>query len=456
MAVGTKNLATLLEGALPVALRHIPQRIHNVAEELDLRVALVGGLPRDLLRIGFKQLERDAFAAEVRDFDITVQGDGIRFAYELARRLPGKLVVNEAFLTANLTTSDPVSIDIASARREIYPTPGLLPEVDVEGVALEEDLQRRDFTLGAIAIEMGEHYGALLDVTGGSGDIRSRMVRALHERSFFEDPTRLFRAMRYCMRLNYEFEPTTQAQMLQAIHEGNVDCLSPERVRYELECIGREDCWSEVWQMLDFTGLTGILQPALEGLNRGWLTSDARALDIALRHREELLEENQLPAWLIRTAWALGGVQSEELEAVCQRIGLFPRYTVWIRRSRYLLRECAEAPVASMPPSMLCSILEKHPRQAVVIAAFILQPRSNEEVEIRKALLRYLEEYSQVRSELSAEELMKMGLTPGPAFGQMRTRLRYMRVDGIINSKAEEAAVVQTHLEGLAAQSKEE
>ncbi|MDQ3024080.1 MAG: hypothetical protein M3R04_06825, partial [bacterium] len=92
------NLGELLDTSLPVALRHIPQRIRDVAESLNVRVALVGGMPRDLLRIRVGQLELDAWRESLTggttpatDFDIVVEGDAIAFAYELVRRLPGKL-----------------------------------------------------------------------------------------------------------------------------------------------------------------------------------------------------------------------------------------------------------------------------------------------------------------------------------------------------------------------------
>lgn len=433
-----ESLASQLEAALPVSLRHIVHHLNNICEALEVRTALVGGLPRDLLRIRHKQLERDAFASEIRDFDVSVEGDAIAFAYESARRLPGKLVINKAFHTATLYTDDPVKLDFATARRENYSAPGMLPEVDVSGVTLEEDLLRRDFTLGAVAIELGAAEGRLLDVSGGAADIRDRRVRVLHEKSFLDDPTRLFRALRYSMRLDYRIEESTQQQMIAAVMENVVDFLSPERVRYEIECIGSEDCWGETWQAIDYVRLSDCVHPAMARLNKGWQASDARALDIAIRHHSAFLLQEDVPPWLIRTAWTFGVVSTEALEAVCHRCGMFGRHAHWLVQARQVMRASADSLLASLPPSLASSVLEKFPRQGVIVAAFTMQPHSQEEVALRGTLLRYLTDWSQVRSALSGEVLKELGVPQGPLLGEIRSRLRYLRIDGVVQDDAQE------------------
>jgi tRNA nucleotidyltransferase (CCA-adding enzyme) len=449
------NLSELLESALPVALRHIPLRIRDVAAALDIRAALVGGIPRDLLRIRYGQLPVEAYRGILQDFDIIVEGDAIAFAYELVRRLPGKLTVNRDFGTASIATDDPVVIDVVGARREHYPTPGYLPVVDF-GASLEEDALRRDFTVNCVAVELGEDYGALLDTVGGEGDVQARLLRTLHARSFFEDPTRLFRALRYTARLGYDFEATTRKQFDEAIDDGNVDALSPERVRHELELVCREERWADIWQAMHFSGLLHSVHPALLDVYSGWLPSDARALDIAIRSRTELLEAEGVEPWLLRTAWALGGVETAQLESVCKRLGLFQRHVRWIIEARRALQAADAERIVHIPPSMACHLLEKFARQSIIIATFIFQPRSNEDVLLRKTLLRYVEELSQVRSELGSDELRGLGLSPGPAFGELRNRLRYMRVDGIISSVDEERDYARQYIAGLSAEPEED
>jgi tRNA nucleotidyltransferase (CCA-adding enzyme) len=443
------NLGELLDTSLPVALRHIPQRVHDVAEATGTRVALVGGMPRDLLRIRAGQLDAAAWRETQPDFDLVIEGDAIAFAYELVRRLPGKLTLNRDFGTATIATDDPVAIDLAGARTEHYPTPGLLPVVEL-GATLESDLSRRDFTVNCLAIELSDQYGALLDVVGGSADLKARLIRTLHAASFFDDPTRIFRALRYSARLGYDYEPVTREQFNEGVDGGNVDCLSPERVRHELELVAREPEWANIWQAMHFSGLLHSVHPALLDVYTGWLPSDARALDNAIRSRGDLLAAEELEPWLVRTAWALEGVETAQLSSVGSRIGLFTRHLRWLLQARDVLADASGERVQELPPSLACALLERFARQAVVIATFVFQPRTNDDVDLRKTLLRFIEEWSHVRSELSSDELRRLGLEPGPAFGALRNQLRYLRLDGIIASVEQEREYARQYIAGLA------
>lgn len=437
------QLAELLETALPVGLRHIPFRIRDVARELDLRVALTGGIPRDLLRLSLRQTYRDEFIASLRDFDIAVEGDGVRFAYELARRLPGELMVNERFHTAALHTADPARIDVASARMEEYPEPGRLPVVDVSGVSLELDMARRDFSINALALDLSHDFGRLIDVQGGAGDVEQRLVRVLHPGSFLDDPTRLFRALRYSMRLSYDIEPATRVLYSQAVDEAALDQLTPERIRYELECFCNEERWADLWALMDFSGLAAAVTPLLAGLSANWDLGDARSLDIALGNRPELLAREQVEPWIARVAWSLSALSEASLEQVGARAGLFPRHRRWISEARRVLRADLMSAADEPVPSAIVRELERFPRQSVLLAALVYQPRTQAGVAARKRLLRYLDDYAQVRCELPVAELLQLGFTPGRQLGRIRDELRYQRLDGGISSVEDELAFAQ-------------
>ena len=446
MAPTADNLAGLLDGALPVALRHIPLRIRDTARDLDLEAALVGGVPRDLLRVRYGQLPAEQFTEMLRDFDVVVSGPldervggaGVRFAYELARRLPGRLVVNEAFHTACLTTAEGVNVDVATSRRESYPTPGHLPEVEPGDVPIATDLARRDFSVNAIAMDLRAEYGRLIDYYGGVGDLRDRLIRVLHSASFFDDPTRIMRAVRYSVRLGYDLEPTTVAQLERAVDDDVIDHLTPERIRYELECIGSEEGWLDMWAALDVFGVTRSISGLLADVSSFWHRADARALDIAVRNQAELIDGEDLAPWLIRTAWVLGAVPRDSLESVGTRLGLYKRHLAWLQDSRNVLSKEVAWLVDNPSPRATCLHLERHSRQAILLAMFILQPRSQDEVEARRLLRRYLDGWSRVRCGLDGHELLALGLKPGPLVGKISDELRYLRMDGVINDKEDE------------------
>jgi tRNA nucleotidyltransferase (CCA-adding enzyme) len=446
LLVEPHQLGELLETALPVALRHVPLRIRDVARATDMRVALTGGVVRDLLRLHLRQLDRDAFIAGVRDFDIAVEGDGVRFAYELARRLPGAVTVNERFHTATLVTDDPLQIDVTTARMEDYPEPGKLPVVDVSGVSLEQDLARRDFSINALAIDLSHDFGQLIDTQGGAGDVEARLVRVLHAGSFIDDPTRLFRVLRYALRLDYDIEPATRELYAQALDEAVLDHLTPERVRYELECFCGEERWADLWALMDFSKLTAAISPLLAGISARWDLEDARALDIALSNRPELLAREQVEVWVARLAWCLHQLDEERVEMAGERAGIFPRHRRFLRLYRGVLRSSVMAVPDEPAPSAITRELERFPRQAVLLAALVYQPRTAAGVAARKRLLRYLDEYAQVRCEIGADELLQLGLRPGQQLGRIRDELRYMRLDGHITGIEDERAYVQRQL----------
>ena len=179
---------TVLLNSIPVRPLRLLRQIGRLADERGVSVYLVGGVVRDLL------LQRESL-----DLDLTVEGDGIAFARLVADRYGAGLVVFERFATARLVFPDGLKMDIATTRRESYAQPALLPTV--QPASIEADLSRRDFTINAIAVQLNRRqFGRVLDPCGGQGDLRAHTIRVLHAGSFQDDPTRIFRAIRFEQR----------------------------------------------------------------------------------------------------------------------------------------------------------------------------------------------------------------------------------------------------------------
>jgi tRNA nucleotidyltransferase (CCA-adding enzyme) len=203
-------------GSLAERARALPG-VAGVSEAAgDSPVYLVGGVVRDLL-----------LGRERADLDLVVEGDAIA----IARRLGGELIVHERFGTATVRHDD-TAIDLATARAETYPWPGALPEV--RPGTLADDLARRDFTINAMALALGD--GELVDPHDGTADLDTGVVRVLHEGSFSDDPTRALRAARYAARLGLEPEART-AELLRGADLGTV---SADRVEAEVRKLAAE------------------------------------------------------------------------------------------------------------------------------------------------------------------------------------------------------------------------
>ncbi len=230
---GLISLRTAIDNALAVAAKR--------AE----RVFVVGGIVRDLL---MKRAVGD------HDLDLVVEGDGIAFARELSTLIGGSLKVHQPFLTAKLcapfttcTRQGPLldEVDVATARSETYERPGALPTVTASSI--ERDLWRRDFSVNAMALPLAAYVQQLVHATpegvvrehlvdpaGGCAALAARTVRILHPASFTDDPTRLFRALRYCVRLSFDFDEETALAFRRAIEGGALATISPRRVWNEV------------------------------------------------------------------------------------------------------------------------------------------------------------------------------------------------------------------------------
>src|SRR5262245_8690407 len=179
-----------------VAVAHVEPVFEAIAE-LEGSVPgvyLVGGAVRDVL-----------LGAESFDVDIVVEGDAIAFAQSLAKALEGRFTPHAKFGTAIVQYGDGARVDVVTARRESYHAPAVLPTV--ESASIQEDLGRRDFTINAMAVSLRRSdFGRLVDPFDGRDDLGRGVIRVLHEQSFVDDPTRIFRALRYEGRLDFRLD----------------------------------------------------------------------------------------------------------------------------------------------------------------------------------------------------------------------------------------------------------
>ncbi len=236
---------------LPEGIRGRLLQAGRLADESGLNLYLVGGTVRDLL-----------LGRSRTDIDLAVEGDGIRFAGRLVRETGGRSAPHPPFLTATVDLPEGTSLDVASARSETYERPGALPRV--APATMDVDLARRDFTINAMAISLNTgRFGDLVDPFGGRADLGRGLVRILHERSFIDDPTRLFRAVRFEQRLKFRLEHGTERRFREAIAGDMIGNLSGPRLLEQLRlvCVER-DPWL-VFDRLERLDALEAIHPSL-------------------------------------------------------------------------------------------------------------------------------------------------------------------------------------------------
>ncbi|MGM9572295.1 MAG: CBS domain-containing protein, partial [bacterium] len=199
-----RNVSSIME-RLEAEIQALLRRIGQVGDEENTPVYVVGGFVRDLL------MKRPNL-----DIDLVVEGNGAEFAAILAQKLGGEKTFESEFCTAQIMLPSGLKLDVATARREFYEYPAMLPQVE-EG-SLKQDLYRRDFTINAMAVQLNsQSYGDLIDFFGGQRDIYQKKIRVLYNLSFIEDPTRILRALRFEKRYNFTIEQETEFFIKQAL-----------------------------------------------------------------------------------------------------------------------------------------------------------------------------------------------------------------------------------------------
>lgn len=210
---------------LPTLQRRAVEVVREAAAEKGLHAFLVGGPVRDLL-----------LGRTVVDLDFTVESGSSELARAAAKQINGRVRSYPQFLTYKVTADDFPQIDIATARSEKYRAAGALPAVTPG--TLQDDLLRRDFSINAIALDVLS--GEVHDPTGGQADIEQKAIRVLHDQSFLDDPTRIFRAVRLAARLGFSLEPHTRSLIEEAVGGGALASVSKERLWRELFLIFEE------------------------------------------------------------------------------------------------------------------------------------------------------------------------------------------------------------------------
>lgn len=204
---------------LPPAQQRALDLVREVAAEKECHPFLVGGPVRDII------LGRPAV-----DIDLTLEKDASTLARALAKRVEGRVRSFPQFLTYKVTSDGYPEIDIATARKERYRKPGALPAVTAG--RLKDDLLRRDFSINAVALDLRD--GTMHDPAHGQADMAARVVRVLHDSSFIDDPTRIFRATRLAARLGFTIEAHTAELIRGAIEADALATISKERIWREL------------------------------------------------------------------------------------------------------------------------------------------------------------------------------------------------------------------------------
>lgn len=434
--VSSRHLLPLLRDRLAPAFWELLTKASKQAEQRGWHLYLVGGAVRDLL------LAKDSTdTLIIQDIDLVVDGHtselnvgaGVELARAMQQLYPAaRLEVHGAFQTAALLWHEDAAlgslwVDIATARTEFYPYPAANPEV--EASSIRQDLYRRDFTINALAVRLtNPRVGELLDFFSGVLDLQARQIRVLHPNSFIEDPTRIYRAVRFAVRLGFEIEPTTEGYIRYAIASGIYDQPQGDiarpalqsRLKSELKYILQAPYWKAALRLLASLGALQCIHPTLELDNQLWRL---RLLECCLRR---LNSKYSLSDWLLRLEVMIAHLSPEDRGKVAANLQL-PDES--IKRLQTLAKSQAEVTKSLLlcqMPSQVVRQLRQYDLPTLILIA-VQSPRS-----IRHQIWQYLTNWANVQPPVNGNDLKALGYKPGPQYRQILEELLAATLDGVI------------------------
>jgi tRNA nucleotidyltransferase (CCA-adding enzyme) len=424
-----RNIVKFMKERLSTRIVDTLKTIGEVAEELGYGAYVVGGFVRDLFL--YRPNE---------DLDIVLEGNGIEFAKKYAEISGARIHFYEKFGTAVITFPDGFKIDVASARLEYYKFPAALPTVEMSSIKL--DLFRRDFTINTLAIHLNpDKFGTLIDFFTAQKDIKEKVVRVLHNLSFVEDPTRVFRAIRFEQRFGFSIGKLTAGLIENAVKMNFLKQLSGRRVFSELRQILEEDNPTPALIKLHDYGLLEEVHPLLkiEKEITSLLVSFKRVLDW---HDLLFLEESYMK-WSVYFMALIRHCDKNASAEICERLELALRYRKLFCTDRF--EADGRLYWLEKNPSVTNSTLYKQ-LSSLNTELILYMMAATKHDGVKRSISRYFTRLRQAKIMVRGKDLIKMGLEPGPIYKEILQAVLDAKLNGRVKSRNDELNFVRDYV----------
>ncbi|MBU0680681.1 MAG: CBS domain-containing protein [Proteobacteria bacterium] len=421
-----RNLTNQLRHTLTREALVLLQTIGEIAVGCGATAYVVGGFVRDLL-LGVANL----------DLDIVIEGDGIDFAKKLAAHCQGKIRTHEKFNTAVVVLPNGLKIDIATARLEYYEHPAAMPKVESSSIKL--DLYRRDFTINAMAIHLNpDRFGTLVDFFNSQNDLKDRMIRILHNLSFVEDPTRIFRAIRFEQRMGFSLGKHTEKQIKNSVRLGLFDADMGQRFFQELKLILAEKDPLPAIRRLDHFGLLPFLHPRLKTSIRS--RKILRETEHAVSWYKLLYLDTKIYLWIVYFLALTARMKTKHLGEMCKKLEIPERFSQIIISERVAADRAARHldKADNLRPSQIYKVLKDLRHEGLLFAMANCRNKSGQ-----MAISSFVTRLSHITIQLQGDDLIALGYQPGPLFQTILNRLLMATLDGVCKNREDEIALLK-------------
>ena len=424
----TRNILKFMKERLTPRIIDILKTIGEKAEEIGFDAYVVGGFVRDLF------LYRNN-----EDIDIVIEGDGIEFAKKYAKIVGARIHSHAKFGTAVIIFPDGFKIDIASARMEYYKFPAALPTVEMSSIKL--DLYRRDFTINTLSIQLNpDRFGLLIDFFSAQKDLKEKIIRVLHNLSFVEDPTRVFRAIRFEQRFGFSIGKLTSGLIENAVKMGFFKRLSGRRVFAELhQILEEENPLSAISRMNEYH-LLHVIHPSII-LNND-LISLFKSVKKVLSWHDLLFLEEPYMKWAVYFLALLRSCDKETVSEICKRFEIAPRHRSIFCKERFE----ADRFISWMErhlPAKNSTIYRGISVFKIELILYMMAATKNEA--LKRSISNYFTQLRHIEISIKGKDLKELGLEPGPIYREILEAVLDGKLNGRIKTRREELAFVKDY-----------
>ena len=427
--VRTRNVLKFMKERLSPRILDMLQVIGEKAYQLGCNAYVVGGFVRDLFLYRTNE-----------DLDIVIEGDGIAFAKKYAKFVNARIHSYEKFGTAVIIFPDGFKIDVASARMEYYKFPAALPTVEMSSIKL--DLFRRDFTVNTLAIQLKpDKFGLLIDFFSAQKDIKEKSIRVLHNLSFVEDPTRVFRAIRFEQRFDFSIGKLTSGLIENAVKMNFFKRLSGRRVFAELRQILEEKNPIDAIKRLDEYYLLSVVHPSIEFNNQ--MISMFNSVKKVLSWHDLLFLEEPYMRWAVYFLALTRYCDKKTADEICMRIELAPRYKTILCKERFEADRSMLWMEKSLPTKN--SSIYKHLAVFRIELILYMMAATKHET-VKRSISNYVTRLKYINTSVTGKDLKKMGLEPGPIYREILQAVLDAKLNGQLKTPNDELNFVKSYV----------
>lgn len=380
--------------------------VNNAASSIGSRAFLVGGAIRDII-----------LGREIKDIDIAVECCPQKLLSS-SHMEPAKVISTSQFETVKLEICGQI-IDLSMTRSEIYPNPGALPEVQLS--TIEGDLSRRDFTINAFGVHVDpDRWGDLIDHHSGLQDLCHKKIRVLHNQSFMDDPTRVFRAARYASRLSFEVEMTTEEALVRDLD--GIRNLSGTRILNELNQIFGETNSGRAIENLNKWGVFKAIHPQFDIPTKVFNTIESSISE----------EVSSDVVGLLALLYCSNNVMREEIGKRLRLSSSLHSKISDLDRFQELL--------PGMKNSDIYEKLRGLSLESLHVARY-MSSSANSGLSAQIDL--YLNDLSQISMSVTGNDLLDMGIPEGAEMGRILSSIHKELLDGQVTSREEQVKLAR-------------